>query len=34
MLSNTGIHVHFLLPIAIIEGEGINLTHTEFDILI
>ena len=33
ILSNTGIHVHLLLSIAIIEGKDINLTHTKLEAL-
>ncbi|MES1053182.1 hypothetical protein FOA24_29630 [Bacillus thuringiensis] len=33
ILSSTGIHVHFLLSIATIEGKGINLTHTKLEAL-
>lgn len=33
ILSSTGIHVHLLLSIAIIEGKDINLTHTKLEVL-
>ena len=33
ILSSTGIHVHLLLSIAIIEGKDINLTHTKLEVI-